>query len=230
LSLKQKLLIVEDETAILRGLTDLFTLQGYDVVTEQDGEKGLETALSGKFDCILLDVMLPTLDGFSICNKIREVSREQAIIMLTAKSSEEDIITGLTLGADDYIAKPFSVKELVLRVKTILRRTAHKEKNEHLNIGKDITIDCLHLTGHVYGKEQLFTRREVDILNYLNKHQRPIPRSELLTEIWGYNNPSEIDTRTVDIHIAKLRKKVEVKANTPKLLVTYRGEGYKLCL
>jgi two-component system response regulator RegX3 len=230
LTQKPKLLIVEDEAAILRGLTDLFTMQGFDVESEQDGQKGLETALAGKFDCILLDVMLPSLDGFSICNKIREVSREQAIIMLTAKSSEEDIITGLTLGADDYIAKPFSVKELVLRVKTILRRTGHKESSDKLNIGSDIIIDCLHLIGKVYGKEQLFTRREVDILNYLVKHQRPIPRSELLTQIWGYNDPSEIDTRTVDIHIAKLRKKIEIKSSTPKLLVTYRGEGYKLCL
>lgn len=227
---KPKLLIVEDEAAILRGLTDLFVMQGFDVISEQDGQEGLETALSGEFDCILLDVMLPTLDGFSICNKIREVSREQAIIMLTAKSSEEDIITGLTLGADDYIAKPFSVQELVLRVKTILRRTGFKENIETLTLGDDIFIDCTHLTGQVYGKEQLFTRREIDILNYLNQHQRPVPRSELLTKIWGYNKPNEIDTRTVDIHIAKLRKKIERKANTPKLLVTFRGEGYKLCL
>jgi len=227
---RPKLLIVEDEAAILRGLVDLFTLQGFDVESEKDGQDGLDTALAGKFDCILLDVMLPSLDGFSICNKIREVSREQAIIMLTAKSSEEDIITGLTLGADDYIAKPFSVQELVLRVKTILRRTCFNEKVETLSLGENINIDCLHLIGQVYGKEQLFTRREVDILNYLNKHQRPVPRSELLTQIWGYNKPSEIDTRTVDIHIAKLRKKIEYKANVPKLLVTYRGEGYKLCL
>ena len=225
-----RLLIVEDETAILRGLTDLFVFHGFDVKSEQDGQQGLATALAGSFDCILLDVMLPSLDGFSICNKIREVSREQAIIMLTAKSSEEDIITGLTLGADDYIAKPFSVQELVLRVKTILRRTGHHESSDTLQLGDDITIDCTHLCGKVYGKEQLFTRREVDILNYLNNNQRPVPRSELLTRIWGYNNPSEIDTRTVDIHIAKLRKKIERKANSPKLLITYRGQGYKLCL
>jgi len=230
LTQKPKILIVEDEAAILRGLTDLFTMQGFDVESEQDGQQGLETALAGKFDCILLDVMLPTLDGFSICNKIREVSREQAIIMLTAKSSEEDIITGLTLGADDYIAKPFSVQELLLRVKTILRRTGFNENSNTLTLGESITIDCAHLTGQVHGNEQMFTRREVDILSYLNKYQRPIPRSELLTKIWGYNNPTDIDTRTVDIHIAKLRKKIERKANDPKLLVTYRGEGYKLCL
>jgi len=230
LSQKPKLLIVEDEAAILRGLTDLFTFNNFDVESAQDGQIGLDKALAGDFDCILLDVMLPSLDGFSICNKIREVSRDQAIIMLTAKSSEEDIITGLTLGADDYIAKPFSVQELLLRVKTILRRTSFKESSDSLKLGNDITIDCTHLTGVVFGKEQLFTRREVDILNYLNNHKRPVPRSELLTKIWGYSDPSEIDTRTVDIHIAKLRKKVERKSNDPQLLITYRGEGYKLCI
>jgi len=230
MSNKPRLLIVEDEAVISRVLIDLFTLQGFDVESEEDGQKGLDRALSGRFDCILLDVMLPSLDGFSICNKIREVSREQPIIMLTAKSSEEDIITGLTLGADDYIAKPFSVKELVLRVNTILWRSGFSENTDILTLGNDIKIDCIHLKGQVYGKEQLFTRREIDILSYLSKHQRPIPRSELLTKIWGYNKPSEIDTRTVDIHIAKLRKKIEQKANTPKLLVTFRGEGYKLCL
>jgi len=227
-STSPKLLIVEDEAAILRGLIDIFTFHGFDVESEQDGKKGLDTALSGSFDCILLDVMLPTLDGFSICNKIRETSRDQAIIMLTAKSSEEDIITGLTLGADDYIAKPFSVQELVLRVQTLLRRTGYKQTNNQLTLGEQITIDCQHLSGKVYGKEQLFTRREIDILTFLKENKRPVLRSELLKQVWGYTNPCEIDTRTVDIHIAKLRKKIEHKANAPKLLVTFRGEGYKL--
>lgn len=232
---QQKLLIVEDEPAILRGLTDLFTLHGFVVESEQDGQDGLAAALSGNFDCIILDVMLPTLDGFSICNAIREVSREQAIVMLTAKSSEEDIITGLTLGADDYIAKPFSVQELVLRVKTILRRSAinapkKKEQQQQITIGDDIRIDCLNLTGTVQDKQQLFTRREIDILTYLLNHQRPVPRSELLSKVWGYNQPGDIDTRTVDIHIGKLRKKIERNAKSPQYLVTYRGEGYKLCL
>ena len=230
MSNKPKLLIVEDEAAILRGLIDIFTFHGFDVSSEQDGQKGLDSALTGQFDCILLDVMLPSLDGFSICNAIRDVSREQAIIMLTAKNAEEDIITGLTLGADDYITKPFSVQELVLRVKTLLRRSKYNEPADTLTLGEQISIDCTHLTGKVYGQEQLFTRREIDILNYLSHHQRPVPRSELLERVWGYNKPGEIDTRTVDIHIAKLRKKIERKANDPQLLVTFRGEGYKLCL
>lgn len=228
MTIKPKLLIIEDEAAILRGLTDLFIFHGFDVSSEQDGLKGLETALSGKYDCILLDVMLPSMDGFSVCNEIRKVSREQSIIMLTAKSSEADIINGLTLGADDYIAKPFSVQELVLRVKTILRRTGWDEERESLILNENISIDKNNLSGMVNGKEVVFTRREVDILAYLHRQNRPVSRSELLSEIWGYSRPNLIDTRTVDIHIAKLRKKIESNSKAPKLLQTFRGEGYKL--
>lgn len=225
---KPKLLIVEDETAILRGLTDLFVFHGFDVQSEQDGQEGLNTALAGDFDCILLDVMLPSLDGFSICNEIRKASREQPIVMLTAKSSEEDIINGLTLGADDYIAKPFSVQELVLRIKTILRRTGWDKEDTNLSLNENITIDRVNLSGKVNGQDQVFTRREVDILTYLHRHRRPVSRTELLAEVWGYEEPGLIDTRTVDIHIAKLRKKIEVDGKSPQLLLTFRGEGYKL--
>jgi len=121
---KQRILLVEDEAAIRQGLIDVCIYHGYGVDFAVDGGEGLQKALTGKFDLILLDVMLPTLDGFSICNQIREKNREQAIIMLTAKSSEDDIIEGLTLGADDYIAKPFSVTQLLLRVQAVLRRTS----------------------------------------------------------------------------------------------------------
>lgn len=228
MTIKPKLLIIEDETAILRGLTDLFIFHGFDVIGEQDGKEGLNKALTGKFDCILLDVMLPSMDGFSVCNAIRKASREQSIIMLTAKSSEEDIINGLTLGADDYIAKPFSVQELVLRVKTILRRTGWDKAEESLKLNENISIDTNNLSGSVNGKEVIFTRREVDILAYLHRQNRPVPRAELLAEVWGYDKPTLIDTRTVDIHIAKLRKKIELNSKAPQLLQTFRGEGYKL--
>lgn len=224
-----KLLIVEDEMSILTGLIDLFTMQGFNVESEQDGEQGLQKALTGDFDCILLDVMLPSLDGFTVCNRIRESSREQAIIMLTAKSAEEDIIKGLTFGADDYITKPFSVQELVLRVNALLRRKGAFEKCIELLLGDNVTVDCEHMCGKAYDKPILFTRREIDMLSYLFDQKRPVPRSELLKKIWGYDNPSEIDTRTVDIHVAKLRKKIELNPKDPELLVTYRGKGYKLC-
>lgn len=227
---KPTLLIVEDEISILRGLKDLFEFHGFDVSSEQDGQLGLNTALSQKFDCIILDVMLPSLDGFSICNAIRKTSREQPIIMLTAKSSEEDIINGLTLGADDYIAKPFSIQELALRVKALVRRTRVEDDSSELYLGENIQIDCVDLSGVLNGKSQIFTRREVDILSYLLQQKRIVSRTELLEKVWGHAKPSLLDTRTVDIHIAKLRKKIEQDCKTPQLLVTIRGEGYKLTL
>ncbi len=228
---KPTLLIVEDEESILQGLMDLFTFHGYQVEAKMDGQEGLDAALNGRFDGIILDVMLPSLDGFSICNAIRKQSREQPVIMLTAKNTEEDIINGLSLGADDYIAKPFSVRELVLRVDAVLRRSG-KDRNQHeLQIGANISIDIDNLCGlnQATSQDLLFTRREVDILSYLklNKH-RPISRSELLSEVWGYKKCSDIDTRTVDIHIAKLRKKIEYDAKNPQLLLTIRGEGYRI--
>lgn len=225
---KPSLLIVEDEISILRGLVDLFTFQGFNVKSAQDGQEGLDLALSGEFDCILLDVMLPSLDGFSICDAIRKQTKDQAIIMLTAKSEERDIINGLALGADDYVAKPFSVEELVLRVKSLLRRTRWPASSSTLHLGPNIQIDCINLTGTVFNQPMEFTRREIDILTYLSNNQRPVSRSELLEKVWGYSEPSLLDTRTVDIHIGKLRKKLEQDTKNPTLLVTLRGEGYRL--
>jgi DNA-binding response OmpR family regulator len=175
--------------------------------------------------------MLPSMDGFSICNEIRKQSRRQPIIMLTAKNSEEDVINGLTLGADDYIAKPFSIRELLLRVEAILRLSGKNHTEDTLNIGKHLEIDVVNLSGVLNGEVVLFTRREVDVLCYLKDNQhKPVSRKELLTEIWKYNPNADIDTRTVDIHIAKLRKKIELDHKNPDYLMTVRGEGYKLTL
>ena len=231
MSQKAKLLIVEDEIAIQQGLVDLFVFNGYDVEAYSDGKEGLDAALNGHFDLILLDVMLPSMDGFSICNAIRQQSRRQPIIMLTAKNAEEDVINGLTLGADDYIAKPFSIRELLLRVEAILRLSGKKEVQDALKIGEHLTVDTVNLSGNFKGEAILFTRREIDVLCYLNENQqRPVSRKELLTEIWKYSPNADIDTRTVDIHIAKLRKKIELDHKHPVHLVTVRGEGYKLVL
>ncbi|MFT4925039.1 MAG: DNA-binding response OmpR family regulator [Phenylobacterium sp.] len=226
---KAKLLVVEDEIAIQQGLVDLFVFNGYDVEAYSDGKEGLDAALNGHFDCILLDVMLPSMDGFTICDEIRKQSRRQPIIMLTAKNSEDDVINGLSLGADDYIAKPFSIRELLLRVEAILRLSGKQAVEDKLQIGKNLEIDVVNLSGVLDGKTVLFTRREVDVLCYLKNNQhKPVSRKELLTEIWKYNPNADIDTRTVDIHIAKLRKKMEVDHKHPEHLVTVRGEGYKL--
>lgn len=226
---KLKLLIVEDEQAILQGLVDVFIYHGFEVDSADDGKTGLEKALTGNYALILLDVMLPFIDGFSICNKIREQDKNQPIIMLTAKSSEEDIITGLTLGADDYIAKPFSIRELVLRVNTVLKRSRLQiHQNPILKIAH-IKIDTANLIQIEVENPCSFSRRELEILHYLQDNSaRPISREELLEHVWGYKQADAIETRTVDIHIAKLRRKIEADPKQPEFLVTVRGEGYRL--
>lgn len=227
---KTRILIVEDEVAIRTGLIDVFVYHGYDVDFADNGDEGLAKALTGDFDLILLDVMLPGMNGFEICNHIREQSRDQAIIMLTAKSSDDDIIEGLTLGADDYVSKPFSVAQLVLRVEAVLRRTATPQtQSEKIKLGDDVIIDCLNLSCECSNETQSFTRREIEIIQYLHANsERPVSRDELLNKVWGYASDLELETRTVDIHIAKLRRKIEADASQPQYLVTVRGAGYKL--
>ncbi|ETW92793.1 MAG: hypothetical protein ETSY1_42115 [Candidatus Entotheonella factor] len=233
-SQKLKLLIVEDEEPILQGLTDLFVFHGYAVESSRDGREALDMARRGDYDLVILDVMLPSMDGFTICNEIRQRDRDQPVMMLTAKTTEDDILTGLTLGADDYISKPFSVRELVLRVEAVLRRSQKLLKQEsQFVVGDGICIDVNNLVGHCTGvgreNEIPFTRREIDILQYLQQHaERPISREELLVEVWGYERADAIETRTVDIHVAKLRRKIEPAPKNPVYLVTIRGEGYKL--
>jgi two-component system response regulator RegX3 len=227
---KLRILVVEDESAIRSGLIDVFVFHGYEVESTGDGREGLRLALSGKFDLVLLDIMLPGLNGYEICEKIRAVDRDQAIIMLTAKTGDEDIIQGLSLGADDYVAKPFSVTQLVLRVQSVLRRTrAGQDIARHLQLGGGVEIDTENLCGK-RGEEKLdFTRREIEILQYLLANsERPVSREELLTRVWGYARDLGIETRTVDIHIAKLRRKIEADPGTPALLLTVRGAGYRL--
>ena len=228
MSTKPKLLIVEDETSILRGLTDLFVFHGYEVESEIDGQLGLSRALSNTYACVILDVMLPTLDGFAICNAIRNNSPTQAVIILTAKNTEADIINGLTLGADDYVAKPFSTSELVLRVNALVRRSGWTGTDNKLVISDDVVIFTKTLTGSSYQRETKYTRLEVDIIIYLKHQHKPVSRDELLRKVWGYKITSEMDTRTVDIHIAKIRKKIEADPKSPTHLITHRGKGYQL--
>ena len=230
---KQKILIIEDENSIGTGLVDVFTFHGFEVSWVQDGKEGLDLALKESFELIILDVMLPKVSGFEICGAIREkIQKEDGpfIIMLTAKSGEEDIINGLSLGADDYISKPFSVQELVLRVKAVLRRSSGSKKlQEKFTVGP-YTFDPLNLEAETKENKIIrLTRKELEIICYLKENpERPISRGELLEEVWGYKKASKIETRTVDIHIAKIRRKIEVNPKSPELLTTVRGEGYKL--
>ena len=229
MSKRQRLLIIEDEEPIRVGLTDLFVFHGFTVESAADGPTGLNLALSGTFDLILLDLMLPGLDGFAICDRVRAADRAQPIIMLTALGADEDIIRGLKLGADDYVAKPFSITELVLRVQAVLRRSQGALAGApSLRLG-DLTLDTANLVGHRGAVQIPFTRREVAIIQYLAAHgERPVSRDELLTKVWGYSRGCGIETRTVDIHIAKLRRKLETDPADPRVLLTVRGVGYRL--
>jgi DNA-binding response OmpR family regulator len=227
---KSRILIVEDEAAIRIGLIDVFVFHGYEVDSADNGNMGLQKAISGKFDLIILDVMLPGKSGFDVCDAIRAVDADQPIIMLTAKVSDDDIVRGLSLGADDYVAKPFSVAQLVLRVEAVLRRSRSRvELAKRIVIGNDVEIDADNLSGRRGATGLVFTRREMDVLQYLNAHtERAVSREELLTEVWGYAKHLDLETRTVDIHIAKLRRKIEVNPKEPTRLLTVRGAGYRL--
>lgn len=232
MTIKQKILVVEDEEAIRTGLVDVFVYHGFEVDAAVDGQDGLAKSLSGQYDLILLDVMLPKKNGFEICEAVREHDRQQPVIMLTAKSADEDIIQGLTLGADDYVAKPFSVAQLVLRVQAVLRRSLPPDDHSStFTLSNGFTVDRANLEGQLSEKAVSFTRREMDVLDYLRQnHQRPVSREELLERVWGYAPESGIETRTVDIHVAKLRRKMELDPSSPTALVTIRGAGYRLHL
>lgn len=224
-----RILVVEDEEAIRAGLIDVLVFHGYDVDSAATGPDGLEKALTGKFDLVLLDIMLPGIDGYEICDRIRTEDRHQAVIMLTAKTSDEEIIQGLKLGADDYIPKPFSIQQLVLRIEAVLRRSqVGAEMARTLRIG-EIEIDTENFCGVKDGNEIAFTKREIEVLSYLAQNSdRPVSREELLAKVWGYARNLDIETRTVDIHIAKLRRKIEADNKAPERLITVRGAGYRL--
>ena len=226
---KIKILVVEDEEAIRTGLIDVLVFHGYEVDGSATGPEGLSKALTGKFDLILLDIMLPGMDGYEICDRIRAEDRKQPIIMLTAKTSDEEIIQGLKLGADDYVAKPFSIQQLVLRIKAVLRRSQVGIEQARNIYFRDVEIHTESLTGKNGTQDLTFTRREIELLSYLALHShRPISREELLAKVWGYARNLDIETRTIDIHIAKIRRKIETDPKQPENLITVRGAGYRL--
>jgi len=226
-----RVLVVEDEEAIRTGLIDVLVFHGYEADSAATGPEGLKKALTGKFDLILLDIMLPGMDGYEICDRIRTEDRDQPIIMLTAKTSDEEIVQGLKLGADDYVPKPFSVQQLVLRIEAVLRRSqVGQELARTLKLG-EVEIDTQNLTGRKANDEFALTKREIEVLSYLAQNaDRPVSREELLSKVWGYARSLGIETRTVDIHIAKLRRKIEADPKSPEKLITVRGAGYRLVM
>ena len=226
---KATILIVEDDPAILNGLTDVLVFNGYKVEGIADGDQGLARGVGTVYDLILLDVMLPGTDGFTICREIRRKRPEQAIMMLTAKGAEDDIVTGFKSGADDYLAKPFSLRELMVRIEAILRRSGKMAGDHSMEI-TGIQFDGKNLWA-VKGTTRVdLTRREMDIMAYLFQNSsRIVSKKELLTQVWHYKD-ADIETRTVDIHILKLRKKIAALIGETPLIETVRGEGYRLKL
>lgn len=224
---KANVLVVEDDLSILHGLLDVLVFNGYAATGVEDGAEGLKMALEKDFDLIILDLMLPTLDGLSICKTIREKKPAQGIVILTAKGAEDDIIKGFKVGADDYVSKPFSLRELMVRVEAVLRRAGKRIGDEEIRV-RDVLFSGRTLTASYKDQSVELTRKEMDIILYLHRHQdRIVSKKELLTEVWNYSDP-EIETRTVDIHILKLRKKIAALNPDASFIQTIRGEGYRL--
>ena len=224
---KARILVVEDDPALLRGLVDVLVFNGYDVKGIEDGGQGLKAGLNEAYDLLLLDVMLPTLDGFSICKEVRKKKPGQGIIMITAKGAEDDIVTGFNAGADDYISKPFSLREVMVRIEAVLRRTGKNAGDIEIDF-HDIFFDGKNLIAEYQNQTTELTRKEMDIIAYLHKHRdRIVSKKELLTEVWHYAD-ADIETRTVDIHMLKLRKKISQLIGDTPLITTIRGEGYRL--
>ena len=224
---KARILVVEDDAALLRGLLDVLVFNGYDARGAADGGQGLKAGLEEQFDLILLDVMLPGVDGFTICKEIRIKKPNQAIIMITAKGSEDDIVTGFKAGADDYIPKPFSLREVMVRIEAVLRRSGKNLGDQEVHF-RDIFFDGKNLKADFQDRSVELTRIEMDIVLYLYRHQdRIVSKKELLTEGWHYAD-ADIETRTIDIHMLKLRKKIATLIKDGPFISTIRGEGYRL--
>ena len=224
---KARILVIEDDLSILHGLLDVLVFNGYDPTGVEDGAEGLKLALDHDFDLVILDLMLPSLEGMPICQQVRECKPRQGIIMLTAKDAEEDMIKGFQAGADDYVSKPFSLRELMVRIEAVLRRIGKCTGDEEFLV-QDFVFCGKTLTASHGDQSIELTRRELDILFYLFRNQdRIVSKLELLQEVWKYTDP-EIETRTVDIHILKLRKKLATLNPDISLIQTVRGEGYRL--
>jgi len=232
---KLKVLVVEDEESIRIGLCDVLAFHGLDPVPVARGDDGLERALAGGHALVLLDVMLPGLSGFDVCEKLRRQDARTPVLMLTARGSEEDVLRGFRCGADDYVVKPFSVRELTARVEALLRRTGEREASlpepRPFACGA-FQIDPGKLTAHAGDATPAvsaaidLTRRDVEILQLFTAERgRIVSRRRLLSEIWGFPDPDRVETRSVDMHIAKLRKKLGAEAQA--LIETVRGEGYR---
>ena len=227
-----RILIVEDEESYREPLVYQLTREGYDVEAAETGEEGLELFTRGGADLVLLDVMLPGIDGIALCRRIREQSRVP-IIMLTAKSAEIDKVVGLEIGADDYVTKPYSFRELLARIRAVLRRNQSAAQTPGVQ-DDDVALVCGDITMHVgehqvtvRGQDVFFPLKEFELLEYLMQNKgRVMTRHQLIDRIWGSNYVG--DTKTLDVHVKRVRAKLEPDPSHPQYLTTVRGLGYKI--
>ena len=220
----EKVLIIEDDPTLLRALKDNFEFKGYAVETAGDGKKGLEAALDGKPDLIILDIMLPEINGYEVCRLVREEGLEMAIIMLTAKGEESDVVLGLNLGADDYVTKPFSIKELLARSNAFLRRR-REEELEVYGFGEfELDVRSHKLTRN--GKDVALTPKEFGVLElFARRAGCAVTRDEILKSVWGYS--IVVTSRSVDRCVNTLRSKIEAEPGNPRFIKTIREIGYR---
>jgi len=226
----KRILLIEDDISILKGLKDVLTFKSYEILTATDGESGYEAAVEKSPDLIILDIMLPKMDGFTLCKKLRDAGNMTPVLMLTARGEEPDKVQGLDIGADDYVTKPFSLPELLARVRALLRRSPGEEKErilpDSLRLG-NVFLDFKKYEAFKEGIELSLTPKEFGVLRCLAARAGDVvTRDELLDEVWGYEKfPT---TRTVDNHLAQIRSKIEENPSDPRYLITVHGVGYKL--
>lgn len=226
----KKIVIVEDEPSLIFTLQDTLENEGYDVFVAEEGEPAVEIVKKENPDLMLLDLMLPGMSGYDVCKKVRSMNYTFPIIILTARDQEIDKVTGLNIGADDYMTKPFGVKELLARIQARLRRSETYSKAKPINDLQlnPVTIDLKKAVAvHPEDGEKELTTREVELIRYLAAHaNEPVSRDALLENVWRYEHST--NTRTVDVHISKLRSKIEEYPDDPRYLVTLHGVGYML--
>ena len=221
-----RILIVEDEPNMVSGLRDNFEFEGYEVITAGDGVAGLQRALSDSPDLVLLDVMMPRMSGLDVCKQLKAKRPSVPIIMLTARGQELDKVVGLELGADDYVTKPFSIRELLARVKAVMRRAQPVPKEKERYSFADVEVNLRSCQVSRAGRSLEFSSKEFELLKYFVCHPgETLTRDRLLEEVWGYDKfPT---TRTVDAHIVRLRQKLEPQPEEPRFILTVHGTGYK---
>jgi two-component system alkaline phosphatase synthesis response regulator PhoP len=223
---RAKILVVEDEPNMVVGLRDNFEFEGYEVITASDGVEGLERALKESPDLVVLDVMMPRMSGLEVCKQLRAKRASLPIIMLTARGQEVDKVVGLELGADDYVTKPFSIRELLARVKAVLRRTAAIPKDQEQHAFGDVEVDLRRCRVLRSGKALDVSSKEFELLKYFICHSgETLSRHRLLEDVWGYEHYPT--TRTVDTHLVRLRQKLEPNPEEPQYFLTVHGTGYR---